>query len=66
MMGLRTRQGVDRQRFARRFGSDLYPLIATVLGKWKDRFIQDDEYLRLDDAGLDLLNPLLLDILEVL
>lgn len=65
MMGLRTRLGVDRRRFARRFGRGLDSHIAPVLEKWKDRFIEDEKYLRLDDRGLDLLNPLLLDILEI-
>ncbi|MDD3821080.1 MAG: hypothetical protein PHT01_06990, partial [Spirochaetales bacterium] len=65
MMGLRTRRGVDSLRFERRFGSDIYSFLAPVLEKWKDRFVPDREFLRLDDEGLDLLNPILLDVLKL-
>ena len=65
MMGLRTRRGVDSLRFERRFGSDIYSFLAPVLEKWKDRFVPDREFLRLDNEGLDLLNPILLDVLKL-
>ncbi|MDX9826415.1 MAG: radical SAM family heme chaperone HemW [Spirochaetia bacterium] len=65
MMGLRTRRGVDRRRFGQRFGKEISSFLAPALEKWKDRFIPDQECLRLDDEGLDLLNPILLDILKL-
>jgi oxygen-independent coproporphyrinogen-3 oxidase len=65
MMGLRTSRGVELRRFKRRFGKDLLAFLAPVLEKWKNRTISGDEFLRLDDEGLDLLNPILLDVLDM-
>ncbi len=63
MMGLRTSRGVELRRFKRRYGKDLLAFLAPVLEKWKNRVISGEEFLRLDDEGLDLLNPILLDVL---
>ncbi|HEY9054942.1 MAG TPA: radical SAM family heme chaperone HemW [Rectinemataceae bacterium] len=66
MMGLRTALGVDRRVFERRFGSDPALLISKTVQKHSRCFIADENFLRLDDRGLDILNLILVDALSEL
>jgi len=66
MMGLRTRKGLSRRRFAGRFSRDLDTVLKPGMDKWKNRFVDEGDFLRLDDRGMDLLNPILVDILDSL
>lgn len=60
LMGYRTIWGVDRPAFARRFGLDLESLIGGTLGAWASHLRPEGG---LDEPGLDLLNPFLVDCL---
>ncbi len=66
MMGLRTRKGLNRRRFVGRFGRDLDTVLKPGMDKWKERFVDEGDFLGLDDQGMDLLNPILVDILNSL
>ncbi|MCE1195831.1 coproporphyrinogen III oxidase family protein [bacterium] len=75
MMGLRTARGLDLRRFGARFGAFLGEaepggkaprLFAPAIERWKDRFTEADGFLRLDGEGLDLLNPILVDLLSAM
>jgi oxygen-independent coproporphyrinogen-3 oxidase len=75
MMGLRTSRGLDLGRFGARFGDFIDPgrpgrvaptFLAPAIGRWKDRFAESDGFLRLDGRGLDLLNPILVDVLSAM
>ncbi|MCE5255620.1 MAG: coproporphyrinogen III oxidase family protein, partial [Spirochaetaceae bacterium] len=63
MMGLRTRKGLDENRFQERFGLPVAELFHESLVKWKVYFHESGTFLCLDDAGLDLLNHILIDML---
>jgi len=64
MMGLRTKKGLDVRRFSVRFGVDVEAVLARTIKTWKDRFkFRADGYLSVDDGGMDLLNPILVDAL---
>ncbi|MCX7026293.1 MAG: coproporphyrinogen-III oxidase family protein [Spirochaetes bacterium] len=64
MMGLRTASGLDTERFAARFGGDPESILARTLGIWKGEFgTRSGGRLAVNDAGLDLLNPILVDAL---
>jgi oxygen-independent coproporphyrinogen-3 oxidase len=81
MMGLRTSRGLDLGRFKARFG-DIFPsaglgagpelgpdapaFFASAIERWRDRFTGIDGFLRLDGRGLDLLNPILVDVLSAM
>ncbi len=60
LMGYRTIWGVDRPAFARRFGLELESLIGGSLNAWAGHLRPEGG---LDDSGLDLLNPFLVDCL---
>lgn len=75
MMGLRTSRGLDLRRFGARFGT--FPGLAGPCGsaprflvpaieRWGERFSESDGFLRLDGRGLDLLNPILVDVLSAM
>ena len=75
MMGLRTSRGLDLRRFNARFGDCFAhahpgrsspPFLAPAIDRWKDRFAESDGFLRLDGQGLDLLNPILVDVLSAM
>ncbi len=66
MMGLRTKEGVDRPAFRSRFGSDPVDLMAKTLEKRRERCIIDGAFLRVDDQGMDILNGILVDALDEL
>jgi oxygen-independent coproporphyrinogen-3 oxidase len=63
MMGLRTARGLDMERFRRRFEADPGTILARTLGIWKNHLVERGGRLAVDDAGLDLLNPTLVDAL---
>lgn len=75
MMGLRTSRGLDLRRFGARFGT--FPggagpwvnaprFLAPAIERWGERFSESDGFLRLDGRGLDLLNPILVDVLSAM
>lgn len=66
MMGLRSARGLDERRFQARFGLSVGDLFGDSLAKWSAYFRDDGAYLRLDDAGLDILNRILLDLLKAM
>ncbi len=75
MMGLRTSRGLDLRRFGARFGTfpdeaeacrSLPSFLRPAIERWKDRFSESDGFLRLDGRGLDLLNPILVDVLSAM
>jgi len=75
MMGLRTSRGLDLRRFNARFGDCFAhahpgrsspPFLAPAIDRWKGRFAESDGFLRLDGQGLDLLNPILVDVLSAM
>jgi len=71
MMGLRTARGLDVRRFNSRFnaagsGPGLPSFLLPAVERWKDRFSESDGFLRLDGQGLDLLNPILVDVLSAM
>ena len=53
--------GLDEGRFLERFGLDAKEVLAATIGKWKGRFAEGGGRLRLDGAGLDILNRILVD-----
>jgi oxygen-independent coproporphyrinogen-3 oxidase len=81
MMGLRTSRGLDLGRFKSRFG-DIYrtgepgsvqdggagapSFLKPAIERWKDCFTESDGFLSLDGRGLDLLNPILVDVLSAM
>lgn len=71
MMGLRTSRGLDMRRFNARFsaagsGPGLPSFLLPAVERWKGRFSESDGFLRLDGQGLDLLNPILVDVLSAM
>lgn len=63
MMGLRTRRGVDEKRFESRFGLVPSEFLQNTMKKWESHFSVADGFLGLGDAGLDILNRILIDVL---
>jgi len=61
MMSLRCADGLDEARFLKRFGLDAKEVLAATVGKWKGRFAEGGGRLKLDGAGLDILNRILVD-----
>jgi oxygen-independent coproporphyrinogen III oxidase len=63
MMGLRTRKGLDLERFGRRFEADPLAILTRTLVTWKHDFSIGEGRLSVGDAGMDRLNPILVDAL---
>jgi len=66
MMGLRSVRGLDKRRFEARFGLSIGDLFGDSLAKWATYFRDDDAWLSLNDAGLDILNRILVDMLKAM
>jgi len=63
MMAFRTKAGLDRDAFERRFGLDPLSIIGESLEKWRRHVGREGASLCLDSRGLDLLNSFLSDCL---
>jgi oxygen-independent coproporphyrinogen-3 oxidase len=64
MMAFRTKAGLDRGAFERRFGLDPPSIIGASLEKWRRHARREGGRLSLDGRGLDLLNSFLSDCLS--
>lgn len=62
MMGLRTARGVDSGRFEGRFGLSPEALFPATIKKWHSHFTCGEDFISLDDEGMDILNSILVDI----
>ncbi|MDE7322899.1 MAG: radical SAM family heme chaperone HemW [Lachnospiraceae bacterium] len=64
-LGLRMMQGVSKQEFVRSFDSEMDAVYGEVLQKWikKGMLVQDGDYMKLTDAGIDISNVVLADFL---
>lgn len=65
IFGLRLVEGIDKREFKDRFGVDVTVLYKDSVNKHKNSelLLEDDNYLRLTDKGLDLSNIVELDFL---
>ncbi len=63
MTGLRTREGLDVQKWNAKYGMDLESRYVDVLDKWKDVFIRKDGKLSLSESGMEVLDSILVDFL---
>jgi oxygen-independent coproporphyrinogen III oxidase len=68
LMGMRTTKGIDRSRFASRFGVDPLDLIPSTSSRWVDRglLLRDAERVALNREGLLFLNSFLASCMEEL
>lgn len=68
MMGFRLREGISRNRFRARFGTDILNLIGPAASRWADRglLVADEGAVALTADGLALLNLFLADCMECL
>ncbi|MDE7417337.1 MAG: radical SAM family heme chaperone HemW [Lachnospiraceae bacterium] len=64
-LGLRMMNGISKQEFADSFGVDLNDIYSEVLRKWEKQgmLIQNDDCVRLTDAGIDVSNMVFSDFL---
>ncbi len=66
IMGFRTRKGVDRAAFRRRFSLDVEELLEHSLSSWRARGYAEYDRPALNQEGLLFLNPFLVNCLQEL
>ncbi len=64
-LGLRMTAGVSREEFRKRFGRDVFEIYGDVINKYIDQGFmrQDNDRVRLTDAGIDVSNYILADFI---
>lgn len=63
MMGLRTQFGVDLEAYISRYGTDPRQEHAPVIRKYAPHFQEQDGRLFLGEAGREILNTILVEML---
>ena len=65
-MGLRLTEGIEKKRFAQRFGVDMEDVYGAEIEKCKEEGLleEKDGWLRLTERGLDLSNQVFMEFLK--
>jgi oxygen-independent coproporphyrinogen-3 oxidase len=62
LMGLRLFEGTDIHDFEKRFDQDLFSIINVESEKFKDKFLLENNKIKLSSTGFKFMNKVLIDI----
>ncbi len=65
MTALRTRQGLDIRKWNERYGFDFESRYASVLDKYEEFLIHKGDFLSVNPKGMEMLDSILVDFLQV-
>lgn len=65
MMALRTKFGLNIKEWNLKYQNDFKKHYATVLDKYREYFLYDSDRIFLNDAGLEILNTILVDFMMI-
>lgn len=64
MMALRTRFGIDLDKYRQKYGLDLLKLCQKAIEKNREFIIVENGFLKVNERGMELLNSILLDFMD--